>query len=70
MITDLEFVYDQPVADHCGSCTRCIDACPTGAIYEPYKVDGSRCISYFTIELRKEIPEEYHAAIGQWMYGV
>jgi len=69
MITDLEFVYDQPVADHCGSCTRCIDACPTGAIYEPYKVDGSRCISYFTIELRKEIPEEYHAAIGQWMYG-
>lgn len=69
MITDLEFIYDQPLADHCGSCTRCIDACPTGAIYEPYKVDGSRCISYFTIELRKEIPEEYHTSIGQWMYG-
>jgi epoxyqueuosine reductase len=69
MIVDVDFVYDSPVADHCGSCTRCIDACPTQAIYEPYKVDGSKCISYLTIELRDAIPQEFHAAMGQWIYG-
>ncbi|MEX2632890.1 MAG: tRNA epoxyqueuosine(34) reductase QueG [Balneolales bacterium] len=69
MVIDAEFNYDQRVSDHCGSCTRCIDACPTEAIYEPYKVDGSKCISYFTIELRDEIPDEYHSRIGNWMYG-
>ena len=69
MIVDAEFEYDHPVADHCGSCTRCIDACPTDAIYEPYKVDGSKCISYFTIELRDEIPEEYHHQMGEWIFG-
>ncbi|MEX1121581.1 MAG: tRNA epoxyqueuosine(34) reductase QueG, partial [Balneolales bacterium] len=69
MIIDAEFDYDSRVSDHCGSCTRCIDACPTDAIYEPYKVDGSKCISYFTIELRDEIPDEYHSKIGNWMYG-
>lgn len=69
MIVDAGFEYDSKVSDHCGSCTRCIDACPTDAIYEPYKVDGSKCISYFTIELRDEIPEEYHSGIGSWIYG-
>lgn len=69
MIVDAEFNYDSPTTDHCGSCTRCIDACPTDAIYEPYRVDGSKCISYFTIELRDEIPKEYHDKLGSWMYG-
>ncbi len=69
LILDAEFEYDSPTTDHCGTCTRCIDACPTGAIYEPYQVDGSKCISYFTIELRDAVPTEYHSAIGNWMYG-
>ncbi len=69
MIIDLELEFDEVTTDHCGTCTRCIDACPTDAIYEPYKVDGSKCISYFTIELRKEIPEEYHRQMGNWIYG-
>jgi len=69
MIVDAVFEYDSPVTDHCGSCTKCIDACPTDAIYEPYKVDGSKCISYFTIELREEIPAEYHEKLGNWMFG-
>ncbi len=69
MILDADFDYDDPVADHCGSCTRCIDACPTDAIHEPYKVDGSKCISYFTIELRDEIPVEYHEQMGEWIFG-
>ncbi|MEX0928713.1 MAG: tRNA epoxyqueuosine(34) reductase QueG, partial [Balneolales bacterium] len=69
MIVDAEFAYDTRVSDHCGSCTRCIDACPTDAIYEPYRVDGSKCISYFTIELRDEIPQEYQQKIGNWIYG-
>jgi epoxyqueuosine reductase len=69
MIVDAVFEYDHPVADHCGSCTRCIDACPTQAIYEPGKVDGSRCISYLTIELKGAIPQEYHSGMGQWIYG-
>jgi epoxyqueuosine reductase len=69
LILDLECDYDTPLKDLCGSCTRCIDACPTGAIYGPGKVDGSKCISYFTIELRNEIPAEYHEKLGNWMYG-
>jgi len=69
MIVDVTFEYDSPTTDHCGTCTRCIDACPTDAIYEPYKVDGSKCISYFTIELREEIPSEYHEKLGNWMFG-
>lgn len=69
MIVDAEFEYDSPTTDHCGSCTRCIDACPTDAITEPYQVDGSKCISYFTIELRDEIPSEYHQKLGNWIFG-
>lgn len=57
-----------PIADACGTCTRCIDACPTQAI-TPYSVDASRCISYLTIEHREVIPPEFHAAIGDWIYG-
>lgn len=69
LITDLELVYDGPVKDYCGSCTRCLDACPTGAIVEPYVVDGSRCISYFTIELRDAIPNSYKGQFEGWAYG-
>jgi len=56
------------VADHCGTCTRCIDACPTGAI-TPYSVDATRCISYLTIERRDAVPDVFHAAVGEWLYG-
>lgn len=70
IILDLELEYDSPVKDYCGSCTRCIDACPTQAIYEPYKLDASKCISYFTIELKDQIlPEEYRGKFDNWMYG-
>ncbi len=69
LIVDLELEYDTPVTDHCGSCTACIDACPTAAIVEPYVVDGSKCISYFTIELKNEIPNEVHGKFDDWMFG-
>lgn len=69
MILDVPFVYDTPETEHCGSCTRCIDACPTNAIYEPYRVDANRCISYLTIELKDKIPEEFREQMGQWMFG-
>jgi len=69
MIVDAEFSYDTPVTDHCGSCTRCIDACPTNAIYEPYRVDATKCISYLTIELKDEIPEEHRNDLEGWMFG-
>ena len=69
LIIDLELEYDGPVTDHCGSCTACIDACPTQAIVEPYVVDGSKCISYFTIELRNEIPSEMKGSFDDWMFG-
>lgn len=69
MIIDVAFLYDQPVTDHCGSCTRCIDACPTNAIYEPYRVDATKCISYLTIELKEAIPEEHREDVGDWMFG-
>ena len=70
LIIDLELAYDSPfVADHCGSCTRCIDACPTDAIVAPYVVDGSKCISYLTIELKNEIPIAFKDKMENWMFG-
>ena len=69
LIVDLELEYDTPVTDHCGSCTKCIDACPTQAIVAPYVVDGSKCISYFTIELKEQIPNSYKGQFDNWMFG-
>ena len=69
LIVDLDLEVDHAVTDHCGSCTACIDACPTQAITEPYKVDGSKCISYFTIELKENIPNEMKGQFDQWMFG-
>ncbi|MDC6350161.1 tRNA epoxyqueuosine(34) reductase QueG [Zeaxanthinibacter sp. PT1] len=69
LITDLELPADAPVTDHCGSCTACIDACPTQAIVAPYVVDGSKCISYFTIELKNEIPTEVKGQFEDWAFG-
>ncbi|WP_350292777.1 tRNA epoxyqueuosine(34) reductase QueG [uncultured Croceitalea sp.] len=69
LIVDLELAYDSPVTDHCGTCTACIDACPTEAIVEPYVVDGSKCISYFTIELKNEIPTEFKGKLDDWVFG-
>jgi epoxyqueuosine reductase len=70
LIVDLELEYDiAPTADHCGTCTSCIDACPTDAIVGPYIVDGSRCISYLTIELKNEIPQEFQGKMDNWMFG-
>ncbi|WP_073243796.1 tRNA epoxyqueuosine(34) reductase QueG [Maribacter aquivivus] len=69
LIVDLELEYDNAVTDHCGTCTACIDACPTQAIVDPYVVDGSKCISYFTIELKNELPNEMKGSFDDWMFG-
>ncbi len=69
LIVDLELEYDHPVRDHCGTCTACIDACPTEAIVKPYVVDGSKCISYFTIELKNEIPASVKGTFDDWIFG-
>jgi epoxyqueuosine reductase len=69
LIVDLELDYDNPTTDHCGTCTACIDACPTQAIVAPYVVDGSKCISYFTIELKDNIPNEMKGQFDDWMFG-
>lgn len=69
LIIDLELDYDTPTTDHCGSCTACFDACPTEAIVAPYVVDGSKCISYFTIELKDNLPQEMKGKFDDWMFG-
>ena len=69
LIIDLELEYDSVVTDHCGSCTACIDACPTKAIESPYIVNGSKCISYFTIELKESIPQEVRGEFEDWIFG-
>ncbi len=69
LIVDLELEYDTPTTDHCGTCTACIDACPTEAIVQPYVVDGSKCISYLTIELKEAIPNNFKGQLDDWMFG-
>lgn len=70
LILDLELEEDGPIKDYCGRCTKCIDSCPTEAIIEPYVVDGSKCISYLTIELKDAIiPEQFQGKMDNWMFG-
>ena len=69
LIIDLELDYDTPVTDHCGSCSACIDACPTDALLQPYQIDGSKCISYLTIELKENIPTEFKGQMDNWAFG-
>ena len=69
LIIDLELEYDHAITDHCGTCTACIDSCPTDAIVSPYVVDGSKCISYFTIELKENLPFEMKGKFDDWIFG-
>ncbi len=70
LILDLELEYDNPfVTDHCGNCTKCIDACPTEAILPNNTIDGSKCVSYFTIELKDELPQSMKGKFEDWMFG-
>ncbi|MCC5916899.1 MAG: tRNA epoxyqueuosine(34) reductase QueG [Cryomorphaceae bacterium] len=69
LIIDLELAPDAPVADHCGSCTRCMDACPTDAIPEPFVIDSNRCISHLTIEYKAAIPEFFKGKMEDWVFG-
>ena len=69
LIIDLDLPTDAPIRDYCGTCTRCIDACPTEAIIAPKIVDGSKCISYFTIELKEQIPSSYKGKLDNWAFG-
>jgi epoxyqueuosine reductase len=68
IILNKELVYDNPMGDYCGTCTRCIDACPTSAL-SPYQMDASKCISYLTIELKNEIPPEFKGKTRGWIFG-
>lgn len=69
LILDLELEPDGPMKDYCGTCTACIDACPTDAIHEAYIVDASKCISYLTIELKEAIPSEFKGKMDNWIFG-
>ena len=69
LVTTLELAVDEPVADHCGSCTACLDACPTDAFPAPYEMDASRCISYLTIEHRGDISKAFQEMMGDWIFG-
>jgi epoxyqueuosine reductase len=69
LIIDLELEYDTPTTDHCGTCTACLDACPTQAIIAPYQVDGSKCISYYTIELKDNLPVDMKGKFDDWAFG-
>ncbi len=70
VITDLDLDYDSPFkTDHCGTCTKCVDACPTQAILPNNTLDGSKCISYFTIELKDSIPTSFKGMLDDWMFG-
>ena len=69
LVVDLDLDYDYATTDHCGTCNACIEACPTEAIVAPYVVDGSKCISYFTIELKENIPMEMKGKMNDWMFG-
>lgn len=69
IISDLELVADSPIKDYCGTCTACIDACPTGAIIGPYQLDASKCIPYLTVELKEAIPDEFKGKMEDWIFG-
>ncbi len=69
IVTTLELSCDEPMADHCGTCTRCLQACPTNAFPAPYEMDASRCISYLTIEHRSEVPVGFHEQMSDWIFG-
>ena len=69
LIIDLPLAYDTETKDYCGSCTKCLDACPTGALYDAYKIDAKRCISYLTIELKRNIPTAFKGKMESWAYG-
>lgn len=69
IILDVDLDYDGPIKDYCGTCSKCMDACPTDAIPEPYVVDGSKCISYLTIELKDQIPNEFQGKMNDWIFG-